>query len=136
MTQTHVSQVSGTLRTATESFGEWQEHKGGRITSDVSESRVVGGRYARKAPAPGSIENITLVRDYELPRDGTAYDRLEALRGTDTEFIIGKPIRDRAGNIVRMGTRVGILLELMDIEGDTNGGATKGTLEAVFGING
>lgn len=134
--QTHVSQVSGTLRTATESFGDWQEHKGGRITSEVSESRAPGAKYSTKAPGPRTIENITLVRDYELPRDGTAYDRLEALCGTQTEFIVGKPVRDSAGNVIRQGTRVGILLELMDIEGDTNGGTTKGTLEAVFGING
>lgn len=136
MSQTHKAQVNGTLRTATESFGDWQVHTGGRLTREASESRTPGARLSTKAAAPGAIDNITLTRDYDVAVDGPIYDRLEALWNTATQFTIGKVIRDAAGNPVRLQTRVGILLELQDIEGDTNGGADKGTIEAVFGING
>lgn len=138
MPQTHKAQINGTLRLAdgSQDFGGWQTHAGGRITGEASESRPVGSKYPQKAAAPGSIENITLTRDYESPRDDDAYTRLEALRGTEATFVVGKVIRDPAGNITRVRTRVGILLEVMDGEGDTNGGTDKATLEVVLGING
>lgn len=136
MAQTHKAQVNGTLRTATENFGDWQVHTGGRLTREASDSRAPGAALPTKAAAPGTIENITLTRDYDVAVDGPIYDRLEALWKTQTQFTIGKVIRDAAGNPVRLQTRVGILLELMDTDGDSNGGADKGTIEAVFGING
>lgn len=128
--------INGTLRTATENFGNWQTYSGGRISGEVAETRDPGAKYARKIPAPGSIENVTLTRDYDPTRDGAAYDRLEALRGTNETFTVGKVIRDGAGNVVRIETRVGIVQDVMGPEGDTNGGTNKGTLEVVIGING
>lgn len=128
--------IDGTLRTANESFGGWQEYKGGRISSDSAETRAPGATYPKQIPGPKTIERITLTRDYDETRDGPAYDRLEALAGGETLFIIGKVIRDGAGNPTSVKTRVGILLEVMGPEGDTDGGTNKSKLEVVLGING
>lgn len=128
--------IDGTLRTATQNFGGWQVHEGGRVVSEAGETRDPAAKFSRKIPGPKSIENITLKRDYDPLRDGPLYDQLEALCGTDTVFIVGKIERDGAGNPIRVKSRVGILLEVMDGEGDTNGGTDKATIEVVLGING
>lgn len=136
MTEVLQAQIDGTVRTATENFGGWQEITGGRVTSESATTRDPGAKYARHIPGGKSIEPITLRRDYDPVRDGDMEDRLEALAGTLETIIVGKIIRDGNGNPIRIKTRVGILLEVMGVEGNTNGGTDKATIEIVVGING
>lgn len=130
------SAINGTLSAGTESFGNWQTYAGGRETTPTTTTRTPGARYSRPIPGVGSIENVTLSRDYDPDRDGPAEERLRQLRGGQTVFTVGRVIRDGAGNIIRTDTRVGILLDVMGPEGDVNDETGKPTLEVVLGIAG
>lgn len=136
MTEILQSSVNGTLSAGSESFGQWQTYKGGRVTTASTTTRDPGSPAARWLAGRKSYEQVTLTRDYEPIRDSSAEDRLEALCGTQTVFTVGKVIRDGGGNILRTKTRTGILLEVMGAEGDTNSDTDKATLEVVIGING
>ena len=133
--ETLQANIDGTLRTNSENFHGWQTYAGGRLTSEPGKTRDPGAPLARNIPGGKAIENITLTRDYDESRDGPALERLEALCGTDEAFYIGKVIRDGKGNVLRVKSRVGILIEVMGPEGNTNGGADKGTLEVVLAVN-
>jgi hypothetical protein len=128
--------INGTLAAGAENFGGWQTIKGGRVTSATAQTRDPGSPYARALAGRKSIESITLGRDYDPVRDSAAEDRLETLCGTQTVFTVGKVVRDGAGNILRVKPRVGIVVEVMGPEGDTNSDTDKATLEVVVAING
>lgn len=130
------SNVNGTLTAGSESFGNWQTYKGGRVTTANTTTRDPGAVYARYIAGRKSIETVTLTRDYDPVRDASQEERLEALCGSQTMFTVGKVERDGAGNVLRIKSRVGILLEVMGPEGDTNSDTDKATLEVVIGING
>lgn len=136
MTEVLQSAINGTLSAGTESFGDWQSYKGGRITTASTTTRDPGAAFPRILLGRKTIDTVTLGRDYDPTRDGPAEDRLEQLAGTTRVFTVGKVIRDGSGNIIRTKTRSAYLLEVMGPEGDVNDENAKSTLEVVLGIHG
>lgn len=130
------SNINGTLSAGTESFGGWNTYKGGRVTVANTTSKKPGAKYSHIVLGGKTIEAVTLTVDYDPLVHGPMEDRLEELAGGTTVFTVGKVERDGSGNILRVKTRVGYLLEVGGSEGDTNSDTDKATLEVVIGING
>lgn len=128
--------VDATLRAGAESFGGWEKCTGGRLTTEVGEHRPPGAEFRSKSAGAKNYTDMTLEKTYDSDVDGAYRDRLKALAGTQTMFTVGVLIRDGSRNVVRVETRVGILTEVGELEGDTMGGTDKVKYELVLAING
>jgi hypothetical protein len=134
--ETLQSSINGVLSLGNESLGVWKTYKGGRITTSSSTTKDPGAPFPRIVPGGKKIDSITLGTDYDAIRDSPLEERLEQLAGTPSIVTVGRIERDGAGNIVRIKSRVGKVLEFGPPEGDTNSESDKAQIEVVIGIEG
>lgn len=113
-----------------------QTFSGGEVSRDVARTRDPGEKFSRPVVAPGDIGNVTTGVDYDEATHGVLLPKLRAAATDETQFSVGHIRRDGSGNRAGMTTYTGVLVRVTPPPGDTNGGATKGTLELEFACSG
>jgi hypothetical protein len=109
-----------------------QTFTGGEVSREVARTRDPGARFSRSVPGPGDIGNVTVGVDYDESTHGPIMPTLRQSARDDTVFAVGHIRRDSTGNRSGMTTYTARLVRVTPPAGDTNGGATKATLELEF----
>jgi hypothetical protein len=116
--------VSVTFKGETRDLGTWDTWSGGNVTADNTKHRRGGMGVQIAIPGPATVEDITVTRDYDPPRDHQHAHWLSAAVGK-ARVVASKAVLDEDDIVFgRPLTISGILIGYNNPDHDSDSGDT------------